>query len=414
MKMYKKTNEFLKLVFLPLVAAAVLQCIGEILTLLQGALSGNAVFVFEEIAVKFYTLIPYVFAFFIPYYFTDGKKTYKGIWSVFCFALLSGCFSALSEVSPHYILGLAVGGFCAFCFSRFDYKIALPVTFSIVLLFGLLFGYLYDGYENIIIKLTQFVGSRGSVSALLFGFLKNLFEPFSDLFGSLIYTKSYGGAQFIDGTMVTGVKNIYELSKGASQVHTYLSGQYLMLFSVLGMSLALSDEMKEHKKVLFWILAGTSIISGNFSFFMFFILLQSPFLFLYGCILSALAYLAGSLLSLSSGFLNSGGLIEMFMNLDRPAILLASCVTMGVISYFVFKYGLLKYDIAESENKYIPQRLISFVEALGGIHNIIKVKDNGVELRNTKLLDSVKLDGEIKENIFLFEDERLIDLKEYL
>lgn len=414
MKIYQKTNKILKPIFMPLLISAIIVMACELLTLCKEPARGDLLYVFDEMIASLRQIIPFIFAFFLPYFLTDGKKTYNALWSVLCLAVAGGAFEGIADKSPQFFFGILIGILCAFVFSRFDMRISLFVTMVLSLLLGLLAGYIYNGFEDILIWGLRFIGNRGSITSLLFGFFNNLFSLVSDDFAVLAYTKSYGGAQFIDGTVVSGAKNIYELMPGASPVYTYLSGKYLMLFSVIGMTLAISDEFKGVKKYALWALAACSVISGNLAFFMIFVLLQSPFLFLYSCVLSALSYFAGALLKLESGFIHGGGMIEMFANLDRAVILIASGVAVAVISYFVFRYGVLKYDIAESENKYVPERFLPLIEALGGIHNIIKLKENGAEVRNVKLIDTIKLDGEIKENVFLFKDERLIEMMDYI
>ena len=82
--------------------------------------------------------------------------------------------------------------------------------------------------------------------------------------------------------------------------------------------------------------------------------------------------------------------------------------------YFVYKFIYEKHGITDSFNAYIPTRLNSFVSALGGISNIIRFKNDGLEVRNPKLIDTVSLDCEIKENFVTTKDKRMIELKEYL
>ena len=102
------------------------------------------------------------------------------------------------------------------------------------------------------------------------------------------------------------------------------------------------------------------------------------------------------------------------MNFVGNILLPVVGIVITVLSYFVFRYSIIKYDVSESENLYIPHRLKNVVEALGGIHNIIRLRDNGVELRNIKKVNTLKISGEMKENIFVTDDPKVVALGEYL
>ena len=146
---------------------------------------------------------------------------------------------------------------------------------------------------------------------------------------------------------------------------------------------------------------------------MFFILLESPYLFLSLCVISSLGYFCASIVKISVGFCFGGGIIEIFINADKYVYLITLGIVFTAIGYFVTKYFYEKYGISSLLNIYIPKNLKNTVSALGGVQNIIRFSDTSIEVRNPKLVDEINIDCEIKENIIKIEKDIVDNLKEY-
>lgn len=413
MNMYKKSNRLLQAIQLPLTVGAAVYLICEAARILgsvwQGAQSELLVF-----ADEFEHIVPCFFAFFIPYKLCGKKSTRKALWSLLCFFSYSSAYNAVSAQRATVFAGILAGLLFAYIFNALHGAYPWVAAAFLGIVLGVACGYLYDVYENVLIYVLNIIGSRGSVTAFLFGFLNNIFELISPDFKLLVYEKSYGGALFLDGSVVTGAKNIYAASSGATAVSTFLSGRFIQLFAVPGIAMAIAEVLKDGKKRGFIVLAVCCVLSGNTSILYLYILLESPFLFLSGAFIAGVSYLAASLLDFSAGFAYSGGAAELIMNFGGNFLLLVVGIVITVLSYFVFRYSIIKYDVSESENLYIPQRLKNVVEALGGVHNIIRLVDNGIEVRNIKKVNTLKLSGEMKENIFVTDDPEVVALGEYL
>ncbi len=120
---------------------------------------------------------------------------------------------------------------------------------------------------------------------------------------------------------------------------------------------------------------------------MFFILLESPYLFLSLCVISSLGYFCASIVKISVCFSFGGGIIEIFINADKYVYLITLGIVFTAIGYFVTKYFFYEiYGISSLLNIYIPKNLKNTVFALGGVQNIIIFSDSSIEVRNPKLV----------------------------
>lgn len=414
MRFYKKSSLLLKSIWIPLTVCAVLYCICELLNVIGNGVQGDLQGEFFAFAKALPHFAPFLIVFFVPYKLCHRQVVYKALWCTLCFAVYGSAYWAISEKSSSIFASVLLGVLFAYIFNKFPSKAAFLFTAVLSFLLGAACGYLFDLYENMLIWILNSIGNRGSVTAFLFGFLNHFFELISSDFKTLVYEKSYGGAVFIDGAMATGAKHIFEQSVQAEAVHTFLSGRLVQLFTLPGMALAVADALKGSKKHGFILLSVCAVLSGNMTLFFIFVLLESPFLFLAAAFLSALCYLTASLLQFTAGFYENGGAVELILYLNKNYLLLLVGVAFMVLSYFLFQYCILKYDVSERANIYIPKRLQWAADALGGVHNIIRFKEEGVEVRNVKRIDTLRLDGEMKENLFCTDNPQVVELAEYL
>lgn len=304
---------------------------------------------------------------------------------------------------------------CVFCFKRIDRITALALTVISAVVFGFLAGFACDYFDNFIMWLSARISDKGCFSAVFFSAFDNILSLFGiDTLKDMFFYKSYGGSLLFEGDLVTGAKDLFSSGYGGKAVSSYLSGHYFLLFSLAGIAAAMSNNIKGVQKYILYTVTVAAVLSGNISILLLFIFLESPFLFLAVLLIGAAAYLTAFLLNLGMGYLISGGIAEMIMYINKPVYLFAGGVIFLAIGYFVYKYCYEKHGISDSFNIYIPTRLEPFVKALGGINNIIRYKNDALEVRNPKLVDTVSINCEINENIVEFDDKRIDELMEYL
>ena len=400
MRLFKAFNRLQTAMLLPFLICSVFVAVAEIMQLIciYTGLAADAKNVLSGFSESLYALTGYVFCYYITLKLTNGKQAFKAFWSVMCFALLSTAANSFVDGIPLFILGIFTGLLCSFCFNRFGMILALAVTVGTCVIIGILTG-----------------SDKAYFSPVLFGVIDNIFSLLDiDTFREMIFNNSYGGSVLIGDEIVTGVKDMLKSGYSGKLVSTYLSGHYFLLFSLSGISAALFFDLKGVQRYVLLATAVCAVISGNITFLLLFLFLESPYLFAAVLILSGGAYLAAYVIDLGMGYLAGGGITEMIIYSDKLVYLLAGGVVFVAIGYFVYKFVFEKHGISDCCNVYIPTRLNGFVSALGGMSNIIRYKDGGIFVRNPKLVDTVSVECEIDENFIKTEDERLDELREYL
>lgn len=417
MRLFKAFNRLQTAMLLPFLICSVFVAVAEIMQLIciYTGLAADAKNVLSGFSESLYALTGYVFCYYITLKLTNGKQAFKAFWSVMCFALLSTAANSFVDGIPLFILGIFTGLLCSFCFNRFGMILALAVTVGTCVIIGILTGLVSDSWNNFIMELSGFISDKAYFSPVLFGVVDNIFSLLDiDTFREMIFNNSYGGSVLIGDEIVTGVKDMLKAGYSGKLVSTYLSGHYFLLFSLSGISAALFFDLKGVQRYVLLATAVCAVISGNLTFLLLFLFLESPYLFAAVLILSAGAYLAAYVIDLGMGYLADGGITEMIIYSDKLVYLLAGGVVFVAIGYFVYKFVFEMHGISDCCNVYIPTRLNGFVTALGGMSNIIRYKDGGIFVRNPKLVDTVSVECEIDENFIKTEDERLDELREYL
>ena len=399
----------------PYIFGSAFLVIAEALLLIGNNISSENEMLFYSFSELFYRLLGYVFCYFITLELTHKKHAFAAFWSVLCLAVINTAVSSFYDETTPYIIGIIVAVFCAYCFNRLDRVLSLSLTMICAILFGVLIGFLIDYRDNFIMSLSHLISGKGFFSPVLFSVSDNILSLLGiDTLKDMIFYKSYGGSLVYSGEIVTGVKDLFSAGYNGELVWTYLSGHYFLLFALVGMAISLFFTLKGVQKYILLVVTIGAVFSGNISILLLFFFLESPFLFFSILLIGVLAYLSAYILELGVGYILNGSIIEMIMYIDKPVYLLAGGIVFIAIGYFVFKFSFEKYGISDTLNCYIPTRLSSFVKALGGVNNIIRYKDNALEVRNPKLIDTVSIECEISENLVKSKDKRLIELKEYL
>ena len=194
----------------------------------------------------------------------------------------------------------------------------------------------------------------------------------------------------------------------------FLSGKGLQLFLLPGFACTLADCGKARSKAALALFTVGCVLSGHTELFTLFLVLESPFLLLAFAGLTGGCYLVSVLLGLHWGFLQNGGIVEFLLHNSSGALPYLVGVTFCVLAYFVSRYTVVRYGIAEHSCVWLPEDLRPLVQELGGLQNILAIENDGVQVRNSKRVNTLLLEGELKEDRFITDDPQIQTLKEYL
>ena len=411
MRAYSFFNKIHNSSLLAFIISSAFILIAELLQLLGYYIGDGADVVLLNFSQLLLKLVPYIFCYFITMYFTNGERWLKAFWAVICLCV----FATASGIQISFFAGIAAALMYSYFYEHFNKYISFSVTLISSVLVGLAMSYLGDVLKDLLMSMARFVSDKGIVTAVLFSVISTILSLFgSNSFNDLFYYKSYGGTMVKDDNVITGIKDLFENGYSGEQLADYMTGHYFMLFVILGVMLALADELKGVQKVCLLITMLCSFVSGNISLALLFIFIESPFLFILITIISAVCSVTSHLLDIRMGYLFSGGIAELFTSLDKPVYFFVCTVVFVAIGYFVTRYSNVRAGISDCFNTYIPTRFNHLLGALGGIANIIKISDDVAEVRNPKLVNTFDLKCEIRENLVKVEDEKLKELGEYL
>lgn len=411
MRAYSFFNRIHNSSLLAFIISSAFIVIAELLQLLGYYIGDGADVVLLNFSQLLLKLVPYIFCYFITMYFTNGERWLKAFWVVICLCV----FATASGIQLSFFAGIAAALMYSYFYEHFNKYVSFSVTLISSVLVGLAMSYLGDVLKDLLMSMARFVSDKGIVTAILFSVISTIFSLFgSNSFNELFYYKSYGGTMVKDDNVITGIKDLFENGYSGEQLADYMTGHYFMLFVILGVMLALADELKAVQKVCLLITMLCSFVSGNISLALLFIFIESPFLFILITIISAVCSVTSHLLDIRMGYLFSGGIAELFTSLDKPVYFFVCAVVFVAIGYFVTRYSNVRAGISDCFNTYIPTRFNHLLGALGGIANIIKISDDVAEVRNPKLVNTFDLKCEIRENLVKVEDEKLKELGEYL
>lgn len=411
MRAYSFFNKIHNSSLLAFIISSAFILIAELLQLLGYYIGDGADVVLLNFSQLLLKLVPYIFCYFITMYFTNGERWLKAFWAVICLCV----FATASGIQISFFAGIAAALMYSYFYEHFNKYISFSVTLISSVLVGLAMSYLGDVLKDLLMSTARFVSDKGIVTAVLFSVISTILSLFgSNSFNDLFYYKSYGGTMVKDDNVITGIKDLFENGYSGEQLADYMTGHYFMLFVILGVMLALADELKAVQKVCLLITMLCSFVSGNISLALLFIFIESPFLFILITIISAVCSVTSHLLDIRMGYLFSGGIAELFTSLDKPVYFFVCAVVFVAIGYFVTRYSNVRAGISDCFNTYIPTRFNHLLGALGGIANIIKISEDVAEVRNPKLVNTFDLKCEIRENLVKVEDEKLKELGEYL
>lgn len=359
-------------------------------------------------------MAPYLIAFTLPYHLLPGSRTKCGLWSALCYGLFSALFTAITDKEPGLLWPILLGLTTVLCVDRVGEKQGLLLLPVMTLALGGLLGAAHGYYENALLWLLDKLGSSTAVSGVVFGVLNTLLRPLSGAFEQPVYLHSAGGTVWLDGQILTGAKTIFAAKPDRLATALFLSGKGLQLFLLPGFALTLADCGKTRSKAALALFIAGCVLSGHTELFTLFLALESPFLLLAFAGLTGGCYLVSVLLNLHWGFLQNGGIVEFLLHNSSGALPYLVGVTFCVLAYFVSRYTVVRYGIAEHSCVWLPEDLRPLVQELGGLQNILAIEDDGVQVRNSKRVNTLLLEGELKEDRFITDDPQIQTLKEYL
>ncbi|MBT8343999.1 MAG: PTS transporter subunit EIIC, partial [Sulfurovum sp.] len=209
-----------------------------------------------------------------------------------------------------------------------------------------------------------------------------------------------------EGMEVVANGDLHRFFAGDETAGVYMSGFYVvMMFGLPAMAYAIYlNTPKDSRKKVGAILAGvafTSFLTGITEPLEFLFLFVAPLLFLLHALLTGLALAIAQMLDIHAGFGFSAGFIDYVINykLATNPLLILPLGAIFALVYFIASYytiKLFKLKIFDSSNEdkttNISDEALAFIEALGGIENIIHTDACITRLRmsvndSNKLLD---------------------------
>ena len=352
-------------------------------------------------------MAPYFIAFALPYHLLPESRAKCGLWSALSYGLFTALFTAVTNSEPGLVWPILLGLGAVLCKDRVGEKQGLLLLPVMTLALGGLLGAAHGYYENALLWLLGKLGSSTTVSGVVFGVLNTLLRPLSGAFEQPVYLHSAGGTVWLNGQILTGAKNIFAAKPDRLATALFLSGKGLQLFLLPGFALTLADCGKTRSKAALALFTVGCVLSGHTELFTLFLALAFAGL-TGGC------YLVSVLLGLHWGFLQNGGIVEFLLHNSSGALPYLVGVTFCVLAYFVSRYTVVRYGIAEHSCVWLPKDLRPLVQELGGLQNILAIENDGVQVRNSKRVNTLLLEGELKEDRFITDDPQIQALKEYL
>lgn len=409
MNSYKYLNKFKNTMLVALALSSVIALISQGLVYI-GEKFNNASF-FDNISNTLISFIPLCFSFFITFYLSDGRKTYKAFFVLFCTFLFYSVFTQ----SQSFVFSLLISLLAYYCFKNLNLITGSLLILLCSVIFAVLFTYLYDYYKNLIMVISTFISNKGNLSSALFGLINTVLSAFDvSSFSDMFYYKSFGSSTVIGTNVISGAINLFKNDVSSNSVNMYLSGHSYLIFLLSGAFSFLNTKLKGFEKFVFIIVFASMFLCGNVNYFLFYIFIESPYMFFSICVMASLCYFSAAIIQISSGFIYGGGIFEVLLNSDKYVYLITGSIVFVAIGYFVSKYFYEKYGVSSCFNIYIPKRLRKTVSSLGGVQNIIRISNDLIEVRNPKLINEIDLKCEVKENQIKIDLNKISDLKEYL
>ena len=414
MRFYEKSGRWLQALWSALCVVSALLAICQLLQISQHIWNTQWTAIAAAFSAQAKKLVPYLLAFALPYHLLPGARAKCGVWGALCYGLLRALFISITDTELGLLWPILFGLAAVVCFHRAGERRGAAVSFFLALLFGALLGVAHRYYESAILWLLEKIGSTTPAAGTVFGAVNTLLRPLSGAFEQQVYLHSPGGAVWLRGQILTGAKAIFAAKPDSFATQLFLAGKGLQLFLLPGMALALADENKDRSKWALALFTAGCVLSGHTEVFTLFLALESPFLLLAFAGLTGGCYLVAGLLHLHWGFLQNGGVTEFLLHNANGALPYLVGAAFCVLAYFLTRYTVLRYGIADHSRIWLPAELRPLVQELGGLHNIIAIDDTGVQVRNCRRVNTLILEGKLQGDRFITEDPQVQTIRSYL
>lgn len=305
--------------------------------------------------------------------------------------------------------------------------IAVTVVFTVL---GQIIPFIWAPISGVITSVGKSISSFGYFGTFLFGFLERALLPFGlhHILNSLVRTTEIGGVAHFGKETVTGALLIFNnyLETGVmpdnmaiTEVTRFLAqGKIpMMVFGLPAAALAMyrtaDPSKKETIKPLLLAGALAAFTTGITEPLEFLFLFVAPMLYLFHAVMAGLSFMLGHIFGTAIGN-TQGGIIDLLvfgvLQPDSKWYMVAlTGLAYSVIYYNVFKWAILKFDLAtpgrrdenyENEGSNISSGNIDkdlevlagkIINGLGGKENIVSVENCFTRLR-VDVADMKKVD----------------------
>ncbi len=321
--------------------------------------------------------------------------------------------------SSNALMGIVLGGVSAFLYNHF-HSMQLPsflaffngkrfvpiVTSVVVMLISFIFIYVWPIIFSALEQFGRSIALLGPFGAGVYGFFNRLLVA-TGLHHALNTVFWFDGAGIADigkfwGSVPGGVVGVTGM---------YQAGFFpVMMFGLPAAALAIYRCAREEnkKKIKSILISGAlaSFLTGVTEPLEFSFMFVAPVLFVVHALLTAIMMMVAATFQWIAGFGFSAGFIDFVLSVKspfahQPLMLLVLGVGCGIVYYALFRFFILRYNLMtigreveqvvvetnKEENHVVPQNLtiedmaILYVEALGGMDNIVEVDSCITRLR---------------------------------
>lgn len=258
--------------------------------------------------------------------------------------------------------GLLIGFTVTYTYNRYS-QIKLPDFFAffagqrlipiisifIGLFYGILFGYGWPVVQAVIDNIAHWITQARSLGDFTYGFLNRLLIPFG-LHHVVNDHVWYNFGSFAD---VAG--DLHRFYAGDLTAGLYMTGFFpVTMFGLPAAALAMIVTAKEENKQLISgamvSVAFTAFLTGITEPIEFLFMFMAPLLYVTHAVLTGLSMVIVNLLGIRNGFTFSAGAVDFIENMtkgfgEKPLLLLAVSLGMGLIYFLTFKFLIERFNI---------------------------------------------------------------------
>ncbi|MED0679559.1 N-acetylglucosamine-specific PTS transporter subunit IIBC [Aneurinibacillus thermoaerophilus] len=387
--------------------------------------------------------LPMLFAIGVAIGLTDGAGV-AGLAATLGYFVLTNVLNVFDVIGPNgekivhldmgVIGGIITGAVTAFLYRRYK-DIRLPqalgffsgsrfvpiVTALVMVVFGVVMGYVWLPVQNGIHALGMWIVSAGGIGMFLYGLLNRLLIPF----GLHHILNSITWFQIGEFTNVAGDVFHGDLSRyfaGDKTAGMFMTGFFpIMMFGLPAACIAMVKEAKPEKRAF----VSSVLLSAAFASFLtgvtepieFSFMFLAPLLFIIHAILTGLFMAFTYLSGMHLGFGFSAGFIDYVLNwhlATKPWLLIPFGVACFIVYYFVFRFFIRMFDLKTPGRDEVPtesgttfkeegnalemkERAMSILPLIGGVENIRNIDACITRLRLIVGDDSLVKDEELKK-----------------